>query len=108
MDSQISALEWRQCDVDIVQSGLSNFLQIFKHLTPKEQIDYIRVLIKEVIYDGAKGEIIIGFFVLPTEKCSVEAYGSMFAAGTKTLPDLDSNQEYRLQRAMCYRYTIRE
>ena len=83
----ISNLEIRECDAQIVQNGLRNFLLVFKGLTPKEQKEFIRLLIKEVIYDGAKGEITIGFFVLPAKKWPMEAYGSHFDAGMKTLPD---------------------
>lgn len=107
-DIDIAQLEAKQCDAQIVRSSLRNFLEFFRKMSPRDQKDYIKLLIKEVIYDGTRGELTIGFFVVDAFKWQMEACGVSFDEGTKTLPSLDSNQDYRLQRAMCYRYTTRE
>ena len=83
----IANLEIRQFDAELVQNNLQTFLMVFKGMTPKEQKEFIQTLIKDVVYDGAKGEITIGFFVLPAKKWPMEAYGSNFDQSTKTLPD---------------------
>ena len=54
---------------------------------------------------------------LPRERADHEAFlceievrsePQRSAGRVEVLPGLDSNQNYRLQRAMCYRYTTRE
>ncbi len=107
LESDIAQLETRQMDAELVQQLLGNFLNVFKGLTPKEQKEYIRLLVKEVIYDGAKSEITLGLYPIDLIR-PMEAFGVNFDQSTRWLPGLDSNQNYRLQRAMCYRYTTRE
>lgn len=102
LDIDIMNLEAKECDAQIVRSSLQQFLEFFQKMGPKEQKGFIQLLIKEVIYDGQKAELVIGFFVVDAFKWQMEACVPCFDEGTKTLPGSDSRQSTpNARNALC-------
>lgn len=92
--------------IGTIQRCLGDFAEALIKAIPREQKELMQFLVKEVVYDGLGSRIMMKLGIEPLQGPDLGGNSSMSVA--EWLPGLDSNQEYRLQRAMCYRYTTRE
>ena len=61
----IQRMESRQIDAEIIRTNLKRFTEVFEKLTAPERKDFLRLLLKEVLYDHQEGKIKLTLRQLP-------------------------------------------
>jgi len=65
LDAEISALENQQIEAELFRRNMLGFVEVFENLEPFEQTEFMRLLLREVVFDKAKNEI--SFDLIPYE-----------------------------------------
>jgi site-specific DNA recombinase len=56
-ENEIVELESRRVDAEVYQRNLSAFIEVFERLEPKQKKEFIRLLVREVIFDRTNSRI---------------------------------------------------
>ncbi len=106
VEMELQKLENRMIDANVIRQNLQRFEAVFAKLMPNEKKELLRLLIKEIFYDLNHSKIKLFLRQLPDLGIQVDGDKISFDESAVWLPDKDSNLEPRLQRAVCYHYTI--
>jgi hypothetical protein len=69
--------EWVGQTVDVaeVRRTLREFDRLWAEMTPREQEKFVKTLVEQVSYDGASGEVTVGFRTAAIKQLCMEATG---------------------------------
>jgi hypothetical protein len=65
LENEIQELERRNIDAVVMRQHLGNFLSVFERLTPTERRELLKMLLKEVLYDGQNCHVRLSLRPLP-------------------------------------------
>ncbi|MBI4370198.1 MAG: recombinase family protein, partial [Elusimicrobia bacterium] len=65
LDQEIIQLECQEIDASVVQGYLHNFMEILNRLGDKEKKELLRLLIREVVFDGENSRVQVALKPLP-------------------------------------------
>ncbi|MBI4397444.1 MAG: hypothetical protein HY548_10135 [Elusimicrobia bacterium] len=77
LNHEIRSLEERQIDADVVRNNLLNFNEVFQKLTDNEQKELVQLVVKEILYDKARGVIQLLLRPLPEMEWDVAPTGQV-------------------------------
>jgi len=86
----IQRLESRQIDAEIIRTNLKRFTEVFEKLTAPERKDFLRLLLKDVLYDHQQGKIKLTLRQLPDLDIEVVNGKVSFDERQVWLPDPDT------------------
>jgi hypothetical protein len=95
----IQRLESRQIDAEIIRTNLKRFTEVFEKLTLPERKDFLRLLIKDILYDHQQGKIKLTLRQLPDLDIEVIDGKVSFDERQIWLPGQDSNLGHADYRA---------
>lgn len=90
-EMEIQRLESQQIDAEVIRRNFTNFQNVFGKLNPGEQNELLRLLIKEIIYDGVESKMKITYRPLPGLPWGQGEDGNGFDYCKEKLPGEDSN-----------------